>query len=57
MYRNAVWYKGIWLAPGSESLELYQSKDPKDRQKLDKHLKAQELAYNKLAGIEKTKEA
>ena len=39
MYKNAVHYKGVWLAPGSQAFELYHSKDPKARQKLDQHMK------------------
>lgn len=48
MYRNAVKYKGVWLAPGSHSKELF---DEKKFDVLDKHLKAQDVAYRKESGI------
>lgn len=48
MYRNAVKYKGIWLAPGSYSLELYKEKK---FGLLDKHLKELDIAYRKLSGL------
>ena len=34
---NAVLYKGVWLAKGSDARELH---DKGDFQKLDKHMKA-----------------
>lgn len=39
MYKDAVEYKGVWLAPGSQAFELYHSKDPKARAKLDAFMK------------------
>lgn len=39
MYKNAVEYRGVWLAPGSQAFELYHSKDPKARQQLDALMK------------------
>lgn len=36
MYRNAVQYKGIWLAPGSRAFQLHQEKKFKE---LDIHMK------------------
>ena len=36
MYRNAVRYKGIWLAPNSRAFQLYQEKKFKE---LDIHMK------------------
>lgn len=47
MYRNAVLYKGVWLAPGSEAKELY---DSKEWAKLDKHLAALDKAKRKMEG-------
>lgn len=37
MYRTAINYKGLWLAPGSKALQLYQDKKFKE---LDAHIKA-----------------
>lgn len=37
MYRSAVNYKGVWLAPGSRAEELYRLKQFKE---LDAHIKA-----------------
>lgn len=39
MYKNAVEFKGVWLAPGSQGFELYHSKDPKAKQQLEKLIK------------------
>ena len=47
MYRNAVLYNGVWLAPGSEAMELYQTKQ---WEKLDKHLAALDKAKRKMEG-------
>ena len=38
---NAVEYRGVWLAKGSESYALWEKKDFK---KLEKHMKANERA-------------
>lgn len=48
MYRNAVKYKDIWLAPGSHAKQLY---DEKKFAALDKHLKELDIAYRKLSGL------
>lgn len=37
MYRGAIQYKGIWLAPGSLSHQLHTERKFKE---LDQHLKA-----------------
>ncbi len=34
MYRNAVKYKDVWLAPGSEGYELYKEREKGKNQKL-----------------------
>lgn len=47
MYRNAVEYKGVWLAPGSEALELYKLKQ---FQKLDELLAECDKNKRKLEG-------
>lgn len=47
MYLNAVKYKGVWLAPGSDAIELHLMKD---FTKLDKHLKELDDAKRKLEG-------
>lgn len=52
MYRDAVKYNGIYLAPGSEAMALYQSKKPEDRKKLDLHLKKLDQDYRKLSGLD-----
>lgn len=40
MYRNAVKYKDVWLAPGSEGYELYKEREKgKNQEKLDKLIK------------------
>ena len=36
MYRNAVQYKGVWLAPNSQAFQLYHDKKFKE---LDIHMK------------------
>lgn len=36
MYRNAVQYKGIWLAPNSQAFQLHTEKKFKE---LDQHMK------------------
>ena len=50
MYRNAVQYRGQWLAPGSTAFDLYHDKDPAKRRQLDQHLKAIEEKEKKLLG-------
>lgn len=47
MYRNAVKYKGEWLAPGSYALELLQAKKFKE---LDQHLAELDKQFKKLEG-------
>lgn len=47
MYRNAVLYKGVWLSPNSECLELYQAKQ---FAKLDALMKEVEQRHKKLEG-------
>lgn len=37
VYRGAVQYKGVWLAPGSHAFQLYKDKKFKE---LDQHNKA-----------------
>jgi len=37
--KDAVWYKDSWLMKGSKAYELYNSKDPDERKKLEKHYK------------------
>ena len=34
MYKAAVLFEGVYLAPASKCMELYQSRDPKARQEL-----------------------
>lgn len=36
MYRNAIKYKGLWLAPGSRAHQLHEEKKFEE---LDKHIK------------------
>lgn len=48
MYLKAIKYKDIWLAPGSYSMELFESKK---FQELDAHLKELDIAYRKLSGL------
>lgn len=48
MYRNAIKYKDLWLAPGSEAFRLHQEKKLKQ---LDEHLKDVNKRHNKLLGI------
>lgn len=51
MYRDAVEYKpGLWLAPGSEALELYKAKKWKELEAL---LKQTDAAWRKLEGRDK----
>lgn len=45
MYRNAIHYKGTWLAPGSQAFQLHQDKKFKE---LDQHLKALDEKERKL---------
>ncbi|UGL61222.1 hypothetical protein [Pseudomonas phage COT4] len=47
MYRDAVYYKGSWLAPGSQCLELYKAKKFKE---LDALMKETHAAWLKLEG-------
>ena len=42
MYKNAVQYKGSYLAPGSRCLELYQAKKMKELDALLKELDRKE---------------
>lgn len=49
MYRTAVIYKGIGLAPGSESKALYDE-GPKSRAKLDSHLMELDRKARTLSG-------
>lgn len=39
MYKDAVLYRNIYLAPGSKAFELYHSKKPEDKKKLDQLLR------------------
>lgn len=48
MYRKAIFYKGVWLAPGSESFELYNLKKMKE---LDKLMAKLDVDYRKLSGL------
>ena len=57
MYVNAIKYKDIWLAPGSQAFVLYHDKDPKKRQELDKLIKSVDekdraLTKNNTRGVE-----
>lgn len=47
MYRNAVQYKGTWLAPGSKAMELYEDskKQPAKLKELDKHMSELDKKY------------
>lgn len=47
MYTKAVEYKGVWLAPGSQCLALYQENKWKQ---LDELLKKIDEDYRKLTG-------
>lgn len=47
MYVNAIKYKDIWLAPGSDALALYQLKEYK---KLDELLAACDKTKRKMEG-------
>ena len=56
MKHNAVWFKNVWLWPGSIALELFKEwkkeSDPKSqkvaRKKFEDHLKQVEDNYKKL---------
>lgn len=48
MYKNAVFYKSIWLAPGSQAYQLFQEKK---YEALDKLLKECDDTYRKSSGI------
>ena len=51
MYRNAVEYQGVWLAPGSEAFELYKERTKGKNQKLlDDLIKKCEADKKKLEG-------
>lgn len=50
MYRNAVQYKGIWLAPNSQAFQLYQDKKFKE---LDIHMKEVDERERKLLASDK----
>lgn len=45
---KSIQYKHLLLMPGSKAYELFTSKDPDERAKLDKHLKEVENNYFKL---------
>jgi hypothetical protein len=45
---KSIPYKHLLLMPGSRAYELFTSKDPDERAKLDKHLKEVENNYFKL---------
>lgn len=45
---KATPYKNLLLMPGSRAYELFNSKDPEERAKLDKHIKEVESSYFKL---------
>lgn len=45
VYRNAIHYKGFWLAPGSLAHQLHTDKKFKE---LDQHIKAVEEKDRKL---------
>ncbi|ATN92902.1 DNA recombination-mediator protein A [Pseudomonas phage PPSC2] len=47
MYRDAVKYKGTWLAPGSQCLELYKAKKFSE---LDALIKELDAKWRKLTG-------
>lgn len=47
MYRDAVNYKGVWLAPGSLAMELFKAKK---MDALDKLLRETEDSKRKLEG-------
>lgn len=57
--KNAVYYKDLWLMPGSKALELFREwkkqTDSKlqqvNRKKLDDHLKLVNKTYNETSGI------
>jgi hypothetical protein len=53
MYRGAVLYQGVWLAPGSEALVLHREKKLKE---LDLLMKACDQAKAKLEGRTSDKE-
>ena len=38
MYRNAVQYKGVWLAPNSQAFQLYQDKKFRELDQLMKEV-------------------
>lgn len=48
MYSKAKLYNGVWLAPGSDSLRLFEEKKFKE---LDKHMAELDKAKRKLEGI------
>ena len=45
---KSIPYKNLLLMPGSRAYEIFTSKDPDERAKLDKHLKEVENNYFKL---------
>lgn len=49
MYVKAIHYKNVWLAPGSQAFELYQSL-PKTQKELDKLVKECNDRKNKMEG-------
>ena len=51
MNSRAMPYKDTWLFPGSVAFELYYSKEPDARAKLDKHLKEVNQRYYDLMKV------
>lgn len=47
MYRAAIYYKGGYLAPGSDAFKMHQEKKFAE---LDKHLAELDKAWKKLEG-------
>lgn len=44
MYRNAVCYRGLWLAPGSNAIKLYEEKKFKELDQIVKQVEAEDRA-------------
>ncbi len=42
MYRNAVFYKGVWLAPNSQAFQLHQDRKFNELDQLMKEVAAKE---------------
>ena len=51
MNSRAIPYKDTWLFPGSVAFELYFSKEPDAKAKLDKHLKEVNQRYYDLMKV------